>query len=402
MSNKNQHKPGYKHTPLGWIPEEWEVYSVGKAFKICNNLRFPISEDVRKTMPGPYPYYGPTKIQDFINEYRVEGKFALIGEDGDHFLKWKELPMTLLAEGKYNVNNHAHLIQGNGISTTEWFFYYFNHRELTTFLTRQGAGRYKLTKDALSKMPLPLPSLPEQHKIATILTTWDEAIKKTQQLIAQLQQRNKGLMQQLLNGKKRLKGFEEEWKQTLLSHGLEYTLREVAKPSTSFFALGIRSHGKGIFHKNDFEPEDLAMDVLYQVKQNDLIVNITFAWEQAIAIAGKDDDGGLVSHRFPTYTFKTEKAIPEYFRFLIIQKNFKYMLDLISPGGAGRNRVMSKKDFLKLEVLLPDVAEQKAIADILNNAVKEQKLYEQLLLALQQQKKGLMQKLLTGEVRVKI
>lgn len=77
-------------------------------------------------------------------------------------------------------------------------------------------------------------------------------------------------------------------------------------------------------------------------------------------------------------------------------------MDLISPGGAGRNRVMSKKDFLKLEITIPDVEEQKAIGSILKAATAEQKFYEQKLAALQQLKKGLMQKLLTGEVRVKI
>lgn len=73
MINNNQQKAGYKYTSLGWIPEEWHLQIVGEAFKICNNLRFPISEDVRSEMKGEYPYYGPTKIQDYINEYRVEG-----------------------------------------------------------------------------------------------------------------------------------------------------------------------------------------------------------------------------------------------------------------------------------------------------------------------------------------
>ena len=82
---------GYKHTPIGLIPVDWRVDTVGKAFQICNNLRFPINEEERKKITGIYPYHGPTKIQDYINEYRVEGKYALIGEDGDHFLKWKDL-----------------------------------------------------------------------------------------------------------------------------------------------------------------------------------------------------------------------------------------------------------------------------------------------------------------------
>ena len=138
-------KPGYKHTEVGIIPEHWEVKTIGDAFDICNHLRYPISQDDRKKIPGEYPYYGPTKAQDFINEYRVEGEYALIGEDGDHFLKWRDAQMTLLVKGKFNVNNHAHLVKGVN-NLTSWFFYYFQHRDITSYLTRQGAGRYKLNK----------------------------------------------------------------------------------------------------------------------------------------------------------------------------------------------------------------------------------------------------------------
>lgn len=200
-----------------------------------------------------------------------------------------------------------------------------------------------------------------------------------------------------------MKGFEgNKWGNKKLSDCHNYTPREVPKPSSSFFALGIRCHAKGIFHKNDFELEDLAMDVLYEVMENDLIVNITFAWEHAIAIAGKQDDGGLVSHRFPTYTFKTKNAIPEFFRYFILQKKFKYQLDLISPGGAGTNRVMSKKDFPKIEVTIPRVEEQKAIATILDNAFNELSLLRNKRDMLKEQKKGLMQILLTRKKRLKL
>lgn len=108
------------------------------------------------------------------------------------------------------------------------------------------------------------------------------------------------------------------------------------------------------------------MDKLYIVKENDLIVNITFAWESAIAIVKKEDEGGLVSHRFPTYTFDEKISNSKYFQYVIIQKRFRTMLDLISPGGAGRNRVMSKKDFLTLKWELPCIEEQNKIANFLS------------------------------------
>lgn len=115
---------GYKQTEIGAIPTDWEVMPVSKAFNICNNLRLPLSAKVREGMSGIYPYYGPTKIQDYISEYRIEGEYALIGEDGDHFLKYNTVDQTQLATGKFNVNNHAHLIRGN-IATAKWFFLVF-------------------------------------------------------------------------------------------------------------------------------------------------------------------------------------------------------------------------------------------------------------------------------------
>jgi type I restriction enzyme S subunit len=108
-----------------------------------------------------------------------------------------------------------------------------------------------------------------------------------------------------------------------------------------------------------------------------------------------------VSHRFPTYTFYEINAIPKYFKFFILGTKFKSMLDLISPGGAGRNRVMSKKDFLKLEIKIPSIEEQTAIANVLQCADDELQLLKKKLEQLKEQKKGLMQVLLTGKKRLK-
>ncbi|RTL55959.1 MAG: restriction endonuclease subunit S [Sphingobacteriales bacterium] len=389
-------RPGYKHTPLGWIPEEWEIYPVGKAFKICNNLRYPISEEVRRTIPGQYPYYGPTKVQDFINEYRVEGKYALIGEDGDHFLKWKELPMTLLVDGKFNVNNHAHLIQGNEISVTEWFFYFFNHKELTTYLTRQGAGRYKLTKDALSKMPIPLPSVQEQSKITTILAVWDNAITKTQQIIAQLQHRNKGLMRQLLTSEKRIKGFSEPWKELHLAEAFN------ERNETGYVNLNLLSVGSlGVYPQSQSEKRDTSNSDKAKYKRicpGDIGYNTMRMWQGRSALSSLE---GIVS---PAYTIVTPKdgQHSQFYAYLfklpsVVNKFFR------NSQGLVEDTLNCKfKDFSIVKVEVPEYEEQVAIANVLTTAQTEIKSYEQKLNALQQQKKGLMQKLLTGEVRVKI
>jgi type I restriction enzyme S subunit len=306
-------------------------------------------------------------------------------------------------EGAYNVALVKAIPNEKKLSKT-YCFYFLSRPELRLYLeglSQRSGGQTGIEMDCLKKYPFPLPPRLEQEKIADVLSIWDLAVEKIQNLIQEIRLRNKGLAQQLLTGKKRLKGFEGEWETNPLEYYIDYTPRPVYKPTENFLALGVRSHGKGIFHKLDFDPDMIAMETLFVVKENDLVVNITFAWEHAIAIANKEDEGGLVSHRFPTYTFKAEVASSIYFKFLILQPNFKYLLDLISPGGAGRNRVLSKKDFLKLEINCPPFGEQIAISSVLEIADNELKLYEQRLTTLKEQKKGLMQKLLTGQIRVK-
>jgi type I restriction enzyme S subunit len=144
------------------IPDGWRLGKVGKDCSIRNELRLPISQDDRRKMSGDYPYYGPTGVLDYIDEYRLDGTFALIGEDGDHFLKFNDRPMTQLIHGKSNVNNHAHIIEGTADCSAEWFYHYFKHRDITHVLSRQGAGRYKLNKATLEGLPILLPPLPLQ------------------------------------------------------------------------------------------------------------------------------------------------------------------------------------------------------------------------------------------------
>ena len=265
-----------------------------------------------------------------------------------------------------------------------------------------GSAQPQLTVKEIAKLQIPLPPLPEQKAIAKALSLMDTAINKNNQLIAQKELSKKWLMQNLLTGKKRLNGFGGDWKTLRLKEVLIPISRPIDKPNETYLALGIRSHGKGTFLKPDFEPDKIAMKTLYVVKEDDLIVNITFAWEGAIAIVKSEDDEALVSHRFPTFNLNPKTGIVDYFRHLILQPRFKYLLDLISPGDAGRNRVLSKKDFLKLEVTIPEVDEQTAIAKVLQTADKEIALLKAKTNKLREQKKGMMQVLLTGKKRLNL
>lgn len=175
----------YNNIELNELPDGWTLSTVGKACFIQNTLRKPLSSSVRMKMQGEYPYYGPTGVLDFINEYRVDGKYVLIGEDGDHFLKYATWDMTQIINGKCNVNNHAHILSGTDVCLTEWIYYYFKHRDILPYLSRQGAGRLKLNKKTLEQIPIVLPPVDEQSILCSMYASIDKSLLQIQNNIAE-------------------------------------------------------------------------------------------------------------------------------------------------------------------------------------------------------------------------
>lgn len=186
--------------------------------------------------------------------------------------------------------------------------------------------------------------------------------------------------------------FNEKWSKKQINDLVTPITREVDKPDKPYKRISIRSHAKGTFQQEVNDPKTIAMDKLYVVKTNDLIVNITFAWEHAIAVAKNEDDGLLVSHRFPT--FLIDKSDINFISYLVSQENFRRKLDLISPGGAGRNRVLNKKDFIKLQINVPiDIKEQAKIGSFFKQLDEMIDLQQQCLDDYKQLKKVMLQKM---------
>ena len=283
------------------------------------------------------------------------------------------------------------------------FFYYFNRRELTTYLTRQGAGRYKLTKDTLSKMPVPLPPLPEQNKIATILSTWDTAIAKTQEIIRQLQERNRGLMQELLRPK-------EGWEKIELGQ-LGHTFNGLSGKSKEDFGTGKRF----ITYLNIFNNFKIDItDVGYvkigetesqnKVQFGDIFFTISSETPNEVGMTSvlldTPEEMYLNSFCFGFRLKDFNLLKPEFAAYYLRCQSFRKKLNVLAQGATRFN--LSKSQVLKLMVELPNVEDQLNISKILDNCTLEVKLQQNHLTTLQTQKKGLMQKLLTGAIRVKL
>lgn len=164
----------------------------------------------------------------------------------------------------------------------------------------------------------------------------------------------------------RFKDHTEAWEQRKFGDLVGKYEDPVETPTNGYMRLGIRSHAKGTFHSFVEEGKELETAKMFRVAANNFIVNITFGWEHAVAITDENDAGKLVSHRFPQYQFH-KGMVPKFFRYLILDECFKHHLELSSPGGAGRNRVLKLGDMLEYRMKFPSKLEQEKIAFYFDN-----------------------------------
>lgn len=192
-----------------------------------------------------------------------------------------------------------------------------------------------------------------------------------------------------------------DWSEYAIADCLERIERPVeVKEDEMYTQIGIRSHGKGLFYKEPVSGKSLGNKAVFWIEPDCFILNIVFAWEQAIAKTTQKEVGMIGSHRFPMYRPIDERVDIDYLISYLMTKRGKDILEAASPGGAGRNRTLGQDRFMNSKIVLPTPAEQKKIAEILTTQDKVIELKEKLLEEKQRQKRYLMQQLLTGKKRL--
>lgn len=386
------------------VPNGWSFLPIAKAFKIRNDLRKPISDEIRCTQQGTYPYYGPTKIQDYIDTYEQDGSFALIGEDGDHFLKHRSQSMTQLVDGKCTVNNHAHIIEGTNLASREWFYYYFMHRDIYSYLSRQGAGRYKLNKASLEKIYVLIPPSVEQKKIAQILSTWDQAISATEKLVENSQQQKKALMQQLLVEKKCFDGASIVFHKKRFSEVVKIDERSLgAKTPDNFefdyISLSDVNLGKISSKLQKFVYKDAPSRARRLVKEGDILLSTVRPNLQGFAKVSRKHESCVVSTGFSVLTPK-EGVCGDYLYHYLFSTHITGQINALVVGT--NYPAINSSDVSKLFIYCPEYEDQLKIARILNSCECAITVLQKRLDCLKQEKQALMQQLLTGKKRVKV
>ena len=249
---------------------------------------------------------------------------------------------------------------------------------------------------ALKSLQIPIPPLPEQRAIAKVLSAMDKAINANDQLIAQKELRKKWLTQNLLTGKKRLKGFSGEWQE----YHLGQMFAERNERNTD--ELPLLSIGQnGVYPQEDSIKKDTSNSDKSKYKKicvGDIGYNTMRMWQGRSALSALE---GIVS---PAYTIlkprKTADAL--FFSYLFKTPKLVNLFWRNSQGLVGDTLNCKYKDFSIVKAFLPLKDEQTAIAKILQTADKELDLLRAKTEKLKEQKKGMMQVLLTGKKRLKI
>jgi type I restriction enzyme S subunit len=263
---------------------------------------------------------------------------------------------------------------------------------------QESGGIPQLTGEQLYNYKILTPPLPEQRAIADCLSTWDSAIRATEQLIAQKELQKKWLMQQLLTGKKRLKGFSGEWRERKLGEFLVES-RILSEDSSPDRRITVKLSLNGV-EKREVRGTESKDSTLYFIrKAGQFIYGKQNLHKGAFGIIPDELNEFESSQDLPAFDFK-DNVNDQYFLLFISQDWFYKSLENIASG-TGSKRIHPKSLF-KVKVLWPKFAEQQAIASILSESDRELDLLRNRLQKIREQKKGLMQVLLTGKRRLNL
>lgn len=373
---------GYKETALGVIPKEWEVKVLGE---LCDSIKS--GKNKEKANKGKYPVYGSTGIIGYTDKSVYDGLMILIARVGAN------AGFTYYVNGRYDVSDNTLILNVKSCYNFNFAYnqlLYYNLNKLVF-----GSGQPLVTAGQLKSLKILLPPLSEQQKITEILNVWDKAIEKQTQLIEKLELRKKGLMQQLLTGKKRLPGFSGEWKK--VKAGLLFGSSSIR--SNKLEPLLSVTQDKGVVPRDMLETRvtmpngDLSSFKLVNV--GDFVISLR-SFEGGLEYS---EYRGIVS---PAYTVLKKKTdINDVFYKVYFKSNDFIQRLAVAVIGIRDGKQISYSDFCYIKIPYPSLREQNAIANVFVACNNEISLAKQKLNSFQQQKKGLMQVLLTGKKRVK-
>ena len=164
----------------------WKTTELGEIIDLFDSRRIPLNSRDRQQRQGQFPYYGAQGVIDHVDDFIFDGRYILVAEDGEN-LNSRKLPLALVADGKFWVNNHAHILRAKpGVADDTFLLHFLNSTDIKPFVT--GAAQPKLSQANLRLIPVFLPPLATQRRIAGILSVYDDLIENSQRRIKILEE----------------------------------------------------------------------------------------------------------------------------------------------------------------------------------------------------------------------
>ena len=388
---------GYKKSAIGAIPADWKVMKLGELSDIKTGKK----DNQNKIDDGLYPFFVRSKNIERINSYSYDGEAILIPGEGNigeifHYIN-----------GKFDYHQRVYKISDFTDETLGKFIYYYFQ---VFFLKETIRHSVKATVDSLrlptfTEMVIHLPPIKQQQKIAEILSTWDDAITNCKTTINTLKDRNKGLAQQLLTGKKRLSGFSDKWKKTQLGNIINRVTSKNEELNDTVVTISAQ---RGFVLQEDFFNKRVASDTLsgyYLINKGQFAYNKSYSNGYPMGAFKRLNDFEKAVVTTLYICFELKENICSDYMVHFFENGFmtNNLMKIAKEGGRAHGLLnIGLEDFMSLELTIPSIEEQNAIAQVLETATQELKSYQDKLEALQLQKKGLMQQLLTGKIRVNV
>ncbi len=410
-----ENSKNFKLTKIEMIPKEWEIVGLGNIVEVYDSKRIPLSKMERREIKGIYPYCGANGIIDYINDYIFDGEFVLLAEDGGSYNKFGKT--AYLMSGKFWVNNHAHILNARKGTTTNLFLLnVLNFFDLNPYIV--GSTRTKMNQEQMRRIKLPLPPLPEQQKIAEILSTVDKAIEKVDEAIKKTQKLKKGIMQELLNkgiGHKEFNDSEigripKEWGVYKLGDISIEVHRYPTYYNINYVTEGVREIRGQLIKKSGALETDLAKYRCISqetsrrfprtiVKKGDFVMSVRGTMGK-IAIIPDIFEGSNITANLMRISLNQIKCYSNFYKYVFLSAKFQEELNLLSSQTTIKTIQAPKLKSIKLP--LPPITEQQKIAEILSTVDSRLEILRKRKGKLERIKKGLMNDLLTGRKRVKL
>lgn len=413
MHQEQQISEGYKQTSIGIIPEDWEEMELGKIGKFFKGKGVPKDKIVKEgfkclTYGDLYTKYD-ILIKDVKSHITQEtAEISQQIEFGDICIAGSGETIedigkcaTFVADEIGYAGGDIIVFRSDNNAVTLSYIINSDTAKRQKYKFGQGHSVVHIYSSQLEKLKIPLPPLPEQQKIAEILSAWDKTIETCQKTIEELRLRNKGLAQQLLSGKINNKNEEDQLKDY---HIIGKYVKEVSKRNTALQEKRILSvtNSRGFINQSEQFGRELASADLSNYK---IVKKGQFAYNPSRVNVGSLDmlrtfDAGVLSPMYVVFEVTSKDLIPEFLYYHLKTYWFIGHIPMFVQGSV--RDTLSFDGFSGMKFYIPTLEEQKKIVTILDAAASELKHYEEKLNNLKLQKKGLMQQLLTGKVRVRI